>query len=116
MDCLLAYRGISPKPNVMTPFTEWIKIDNYPTEFNFRKVHAPNHDKFFITMVDAKRNTVSFDMIMTLEGKWSIIKPVSEVILQIKEQLIKIIEKNCALQPISSLTKPNSYERRYFLN
>ena len=100
----------------MTPFTEWIKVDNYPTEFNFRKVHAPNQDKFFITMADTKSNTISFEMIMTSEGKWSIVKPVSESIVAIKDQLIKSIEKHCDLQPMFTLNKPNDYERRYSFN
>ena len=83
----------------MTPFTEWIKIDNYPTEFNFRKIHTPHQDKFFITTVDEQRKNISFDITMDIEGKWNIIKPAPEFILLLKELLIKILEKHCGLQP-----------------
>ena len=85
----------------MTPFTEWIKVNNYPTEFNFRKIQTPDHDKFFISVVDHQGiSNISFDITMTRQGKWNIIKPVPEYILLLKEQLIKIIQKHCALTPI----------------
>jgi hypothetical protein len=84
----------------MIPFNAWIKINNCPTEFSFRKVHAPNQDKFFITMMDSDSNNISFDMIMNSDGKWSIFKPAPEAIVAIKEKLIKIIEKHCSLKPI----------------
>lgn len=84
----------------MIPFTESIKINNRSTEFTFRKVQAPNQDKFFISMVDAEKNNISFDMIMNPEGKWSIIKPAPEFIVQAQEQLIRLIEKHCSLKPL----------------
>ena len=110
MDWLLAYSGISPKLNYMIPFTEWIKINNCTTKFNFRKVQSPNQDKFFISMIDAERNNISFDMVMNPQGKWSIVRPVPQSIMQVKEQLINIIEKHCALKPISFFA-PNNFNK-----
>ena len=84
----------------MIPFSEWIKINNHVVEFNFRKVHAPNQDKFFISLVDEDKKNISFDMVMSSEGKWNIIKPAPESIVQLKEQLIKIVEKHCSVKPM----------------
>ena len=82
----------------MTPFTEWIRVNNHPTEFNFRKIHAPQHDKFFISTIDPRGSiNVCFDLIMTPQGQWNIIKPVPDYIELLKEQLIKIIKKHCDL-------------------
>lgn len=99
----------------MIPFTEWIRIENRPTEFNFRKVHAPNHDKFFISMVDSGKNHISFDMVMNTQGKWAIIRPAPETVIQVKEQLIRIIEKHCSLNPVSYFD-PNYFNKLTVLN
>lgn len=96
----------------MTPFTEWIKIDNYPTEFNVRKVHIANQDKFFISTADANKKAVSFEMTLNSDGKWNITKPAPEYILQIKELLINMLQKHCSLQPLSmfAFERPKSFE------
>lgn len=107
----MVYIGISPKQMHMIPFSEWIKINDRPTQFNFRKVYAPNHDKFFISMIDAQKNNISFDMVKSSDGKWNIIKPAPELIMQVKEQLIKIIEKQCALKPLFSFDRSNDFNR-----
>jgi len=84
----------------MIPFTEWIKVDNFPTEFNFRKVYVPNRDKFFVSTADAEKNNISFDIEMNVDGKWHILNPAPQFIIQIKEQLIAILVKHCRLQPV----------------
>ena len=99
----------------MIPFTEWIKVNNCTTEFSFRKVEAPNQDKFFISTAGAEKDNISFDMIMTPQGKWSIIGPVPEFIMQLKLQLVKIIEKHCLLTPVSYFD-PNLFNRQPSFN
>jgi hypothetical protein len=82
----------------MTPFTEWIKVNNCPTEFSFRRIQAPLHDKFFILMVDPQgMDNISFDMTRSPQGEWNIVRPIPDYIGFLKEQLVKIIEKHCQL-------------------
>lgn len=78
----------------MFPFSEWIKVNNHLSEFNFRKIQTPNKDKFFITGVDSDKNNISFDMILNHDGKWNIVQPVPDSINLIKEQLINVIKKH----------------------
>jgi len=85
----------------MAPFTEWTRVNNHPTEFNFRKIVSPQQDKFFITTVDPQGAiNVCFDITMTPQGHWNIIKPVPDYIGLLKERLIKILKKHCNLIPI----------------
>ncbi len=84
----------------MIPFTEWIKVNNLLTEFNFRKVQSPNQDKFFITVVESGRDNISFDMTMSPRGQWNIVRPAPEYIVGLKEKLVETIEKHCTLNLI----------------
>jgi hypothetical protein len=53
----------------MIPFTEWIKLNNRKIAFNFRKIQAPNQEKFFITGEDSEKNIFSFDIILNEDKK-----------------------------------------------
>ena len=85
----------------MTPFTEWIRVNNHPIEFHFRQIVSPQQDKFFISTVDPYGTTnICFDITMTPQGQWNIVRPVPDYIGLLKEQLIKIIKKHCDLIPV----------------
>ena len=76
----------------MFPFREWLKLKNDIVEFSFKKIQAPGFNKFVVTGLDADRNNVSFNIIQSQDGKWSIVQQVPESIYQIKEELVNVIK------------------------
>ena len=78
----------------MPTFKEQLKLNNQTAEFSFTRIKTPDQQKFFVTSVDPQKNNISFDMVLNHDGKWNIVQPAPEFILQIKEHLVNLIKKH----------------------
>ena len=75
----------------MEKFPKNLSIENGKYSLTFYKIKIPSGWKFYVTLSSSEADVVSFDM-TEQNGKWRIIPPVPEWVMQQEARLSEIIK------------------------